>query len=73
MTGMKKMDPFVKCVDYWPGGIPDRKLKAYKAMIDEKQITKPHVVINQKTHATSVAYLAIMPHEWVLEELRKRI
>jgi len=64
--------PFIRCVDYWASGIPDNKLKAYKAMIDEGQITKPHIVINRETHATSVEYLAIMPHEWVREELRKR-
>ena len=65
-------EPFIRCVDYWPEGIPENKLKAYKALIEEGQITKPQVIVNRQTHATSVEYLAIMPHEWVREELKKR-
>ena len=73
MTSVAMIAPFIRCVDYWPNGIPDNKLKAYKALIDEKQITKPRVIVNRETHATSVMYLAIMPQEWVREELRKRL
>ena len=69
---MSKVDPFIKCVDFWPEHIPDEKLAAYKEMIDEGQIRKHHVIYNRRTGSTTVEYYANMPHEWVLEELRKR-
>jgi len=68
---MTKIEPFIKCVDFWPEQIPPEKLAAYKKMIEEKQIQKHHVIFNQRTGSTTVEYYAIMPHEWVLEELRK--
>ena len=69
---MTKISPFIKCVDYWPGKIPDSKLAAYKALISEGQIRKHHVIHNRKTGATTVEYFAIAPHEWIHEELKKR-
>ena len=69
---MTEVKPFMKCVDYWPGQIPAEKLAAYRAMIDEGQIVKHHVIYSRGTGVTVVEYYAIMPHEWVLEELRKR-
>ena len=70
---MTKIKPFIKCVDYWPAGIPADRLGAYKQLIDEGQIQKHNVVVNKQTHATVVEYYAIMPHEWVREELALRI
>ena len=69
---MTEVDPFLKCVDYWPGQIPPEKLAAYKQLIEEKQIRKHHVIVNRRTGSTTVEYYAIMPHEWVREELAKR-
>ena len=69
---MTEIKPFIKCVDFWPSGIPPEKLAAYKQMIDEGQIIKHHVLVNKRTHATTVEYFANMPHEWVREELAKR-
>ena len=69
---MSKVEPFIKCVDFWPEHIPDEKLAAYKALIDEGQIRKHHVIYNRRTGSTTVEYYANMPHEWVREELRKR-
>ena len=69
---MTKVKPFIKCVDFWPEHIPDEKLAAYKAMIDEGQIRKHHVIYNRRTGSTTVEYYAIMPHEWVREELKRR-
>ena len=69
---MTQVKPFIKCVDYWPIQIPPEKLEAYKQLIEEKQIRKHHVIYNQQTGSTTVEYYAIMPHEWVREELRKR-
>lgn len=70
---MTEVKPFIKCVDYWPAGIPDNKLGAYRQLIDEGQIRKHTVLVNKQTHATTVEYYAIMPHEWVREELAKRV
>lgn len=70
---MTEVKPFIKCVDFWPSGIPPEKLAAYKQMIDEGQIIKHHVLVNKRTHATTVEYFANMPHEWVREELARRV
>ena len=69
---MTEIKPFIKCVDYWPGEVPEAKLAAYQGMIEEGQIRKHHVIYNRRTGSTTVEYYAIMPHEWVREELRKR-
>ena len=70
---MTQIKPFIKCIDFWPEGIPDRKLQIYKDMIAEGQIRKHHVVVNQRTNATTVEYYAIAPHEWILQEMAKRL
>lgn len=69
---MEKIKPFIKCVDYWPEQIPEKKLAAYKQLIDEGQIRKHHVIYERGTGRTVVEYYAIAPHEWILEELRRR-
>ena len=69
---MTQVKPFIKCVDFWPDGIPDRKLAIYKQFIADGQITKHHVVYNQKTGSTTVEYSSIAPHEWILDEMRRR-
>ena len=46
-------------------------MAAYKSLIEEGQIRKHHVIYNRRTGSTTVEYYAIMPHEWVREELRK--
>lgn len=68
---MTEVKPFVKCVDYWPGKIPAEKLAAYKEMIRAGQIRKYHVIWNRKTGSTTVEYFSTVPHEWILEEMRK--
>jgi len=67
-----KVKPFIKCVDFWPEQIPPEKLAAYKQLIDEGQILKHHVIFNGRIGSTSVEYYAIAPHEWILEELKRR-
>jgi len=69
---MTKVKPFIPCVDYWPVKIPPEKMKAYNEMIEEGQIRKHHVTYNRVTGSTIVEYFAIAPHEWILEELKKR-
>ena len=64
--------PFIKCVDYWPTKIPPQCLQAYRELIDEGQIRNHNYIYNARTHAVTIEYYAIMPHEWVLEELKKR-
>lgn len=70
---MTQVKPFIKCVDFWPDGIPDKKLQIYKDMIAEGQIRKHHVIVNQRTNATTVEYYTIAPHEWILQEMARRL
>ena len=70
---MTEVKPFIKCIDFWSEGIPDRKLHIYKDMIVEGQIRKHYVVVNQRTNATTVEYYAIAPHEWIRQEMAKRL
>lgn len=69
---MTKVKPFIKCIDYWPGHIPQDKLDAYKQLIEENQIQKHHVIMNRNSGSTTVEYYSTVPHEWILDELRKR-
>ena len=69
---MTEVKPFIKCVDFWPVQIPPEKLNAYKQLIDEGQIRKHHVIYDRSTGSTTVEYYAIAPHEWIMEELRRR-
>lgn len=68
---MEVIKPFVRCSDYWPFKIPPNVLAEYRTMIDEKQITKPHVMYNSDLKSTLVTYEANQPHEWIKERLRK--
>lgn len=70
---MTEVKPFIKCVDFWPDGIPPDRLAIYKQFIEEGQITKHHVLVNRRTKATTVEYYAIAPHEWMLQEMAKRL
>ena len=72
MTATTKVEPFIKCVDYWPDEIPQKNLRAYKSLIDEGQIVKHHVMFNERTGSTTIEYYSIAPHEWILEELKRR-
>ena len=69
---MTQIKPFIKCVDYWPGQIPPKKLQIYKEMIKEGQIKKHQVLYNQRTDSTTVEYSSIAPHEWILQQMRQR-
>ena len=69
---MTKVKPFIKCVDFWPEQIPPEKQEAYRQLIEEGQIREHHVIYNRRTGNTTVEYFAIMPHEWVLDELKRR-
>ena len=70
---MEVVKPFLKCVDYWPDGIPERKLQIYKEFIAEGQIMKHHVLVNRRTHATTVEYYSTIPHEWIRQEMAARV
>jgi hypothetical protein len=67
-----QIKPFIKCVDYWPAQIPEEKLEAYRQWVEEKQIQKHHVIYDRETGSTTVEYYAIAPHEWILEEMKRR-
>ncbi len=68
---MTKAEPHVRCVDYWRVHIPDICLKAYKVMIEKKQIRKHHVVFNQQLGSTIIEYESTIPHDWIIDELRE--
>ena len=70
---MTQIKPFIKCVDYWPGKIPEDRLAIYKQLIREGQILKHHVIYNQQTGTTTVEYSSTVPHEWILDEMRGRV
>lgn len=70
---MTEVKPFIKCVDFWPDGIPDRKLAIYKQLIAEGQIMKHHVLVNKRTLATTVEYYSTIPHEWICQEMAERL
>lgn len=69
---MTKVKPFIKCVDFWPCHIPPEKLEIYKQLIDEGQIQKHHVIYDQQRGSTTVEYYSVAPHEWILEEMKRR-
>ena len=71
---MERAEPSIPCVDYWPPEtLTSDKLYAYAQIIAEKQITRPRVLYCKSTRSTTVEYLAAVPHEWILEELSKRV
>ncbi len=70
---MTQVKPFIKCVDFWPDGIPPDRLAIYKQFTEEGQIIKHHVLVNRRTHETTVEYYAIAPHEWILQEMARRL
>ena len=70
---MTQIKPFIKCIDFWPSGIPPEKLKIYKEFIDEGQIRKHHVIVNMRTRSVMVEYYAIAPHEWIRQEMAARL
>lgn len=70
---MVRVKPFIKCVDFWADKIPPEKLAVYKQLIAEGQITKPHVVFNRTSGSTCVEYHSIAPHEWIREEMKRRL
>lgn len=70
---MTEVKPFIKCIDFWPDGIPDRKMQIYKDMIAEGQIRNHHVIVNQRTGSTTVEYYSNIPHEWIRQEMAARL
>ena len=60
------------CKDTWKRHIPNDKLFAYKQMINEGMIIDHHVVYERKTGITTVEYKSEKPHEWILEEMKRR-
>lgn len=68
---MQKVEPFIRCTDYWPMKIPPECMNAYGVMVRDGQIRNQRVVFNEKTKATIIEYDSTHPHEWVLEELKE--
>ena len=70
---MTEVKPFIRCIDYWPNHILPEELTAYKQLIDEGQIMKHEVIYNRQSGSTTVEYYSTVPHEWILDELKKRV
>ena len=70
---MTQIKPFIKCIDFWPVHIPPEKLAAYKQLIEDGQIRKHHVIVNRQTGSTTVEYYSTIPHEWILQEMARRL
>ena len=60
------------CKDTWTRQIPDNKLAAYRALIDDGQIRKHTVIYDRTAGSTTIEYYAIAPQEWIHDELRRR-
>lgn len=58
--------------DTWKEHISPVKLAAYRQLIDIGLIKNPKVTYNRTTKITTVEYAADHPHEWILQELKKR-
>jgi hypothetical protein len=69
---MTQIKPFIKCIDYWPAQIPPEKLAIYQQLIEEGQIRNHHVIYNRKVGSTTIEYYSTIPHEWILEEMKRR-
>jgi hypothetical protein len=69
---MTQIKPFIKCIDYWPEKIPPEKLAIYQQLIEEGQIRKHHVIYNRRVGSTTIEYYSTIPHEWILEEMKRR-
>lgn len=68
---MTMIEPYIKCYDYWCVPILELCLKAYKVMIEKGQIHGQRVIYNQEYGSSIVEYESTIPHEWILEELKK--
>lgn len=63
----------IPCCDLWPpGSLSPAKMKAYKALADEKRIARLRVVYDKASRYTSVEYMGSLPHEWMLTALREK-
>lgn len=68
---MTETTPEIHCVDYWPNGLREPQISAYKAMIAAGQITKRTAVASRSTGAVIIEYLSTVPQEWIREEMRR--
>ena len=65
---MMTAQPHIRCVDYWPDGIPPRKLAAYKIMIRAGQIRKRTAIVSAMG-AVVVDYESTVPQDWIRKEM----
>jgi hypothetical protein len=70
---MREVGPHIACADYWPHGIPEDRLAAYKAMLAANQITRPRVTVSASAGSVLVEYMSAVPHEWIRQEMRRMV
>lgn len=59
--------------DKWKFYIPNIKLEVYKQMIAEGLIRNPHVTFIRNLGMTIIGYESDYPHEWIKQEMAKRL
>lgn len=66
--------PFIFYADVWKRNMLNHsKMQAYKQMELEEQIQVIKITFSRTAQLVVIEYKTTMPHEWVLEELKKRV
>jgi len=66
--------PFMFYADVWKRSAFDQpRMQAYKQLESENQIQIMKVTFSKATQMVVIEYKANMPHEWVIDELKKRV
>ena len=66
--------PFLFYADVWNRERLDQtRMNAYKEMESENQIQILKVMFSKKDQIVVIEYKSTMPHEWVLDDLKKRV
>ena len=69
-----KVKPFMFYADVWRREKFDKnRMAAYKVMENEKQIEVLKITYSKADGMVVIEYRSAMPHEWVIEELKKRL
>ena len=66
--------PIMFFADVWPRDSMDQtRMQAYKQLESENQIRVTKVTYNKPTELLVIEYKSTIPHEWVIDELKKRV
>ena len=68
---VKPMLPYADV--WWRNHLDQTRMSAYKQLEQERQLEIKKVTYNKTEDRVVIEYLTTVPHEWILEELKKRI